>query len=298
MGVALIAALKERYRLLGPFDQPFPTAVAALDLEVRLEVSAIVSMGIETIGETEFAALPVLKVIAVFGSGYDGIDLQAAQRHQVAIKNGHGANASSVADLALGLMIECVRQVPQMRSHLYAGRWNGSAGARPAAKPGLTGKRLGIYGLGAIGSRLALRGVAVEMTVAYHGRHELEACPYQYFASLLALAQWCDVLVLAARADQANRGIVGREVIQAVGPEGYLINVARGALVDEPALIEALQQGTIAGAGLDVFANEPALSAQFLTLPNVALTPHIGGVTSESRARAETMVLANLADFL
>lgn len=298
MSAALVAALQARYRLVGPLQAPFPAAFLALEADATNDIGGLVCLGTENVGAAEIACMPALRIIAALGSGYDGIDALAAQRRGVALTHGRGANASSVADLALGLMIECVRQIPRMRSHLYAGRWNGSGGARPAALPGLTGRRLGIYGLGAIGSQIARRALAMDMSVGYHGRHQRADCSFPYFSSLLELAQWCDVLMVAARADAGNRHAVNRQVIHAIGAEGYLVNVARGSLVDESALIEALQGKVIAGAGLDVFEHEPEVPAPLLALPNVALTPHIGGVTSEARAKLEDMLLVNLETHL
>jgi lactate dehydrogenase-like 2-hydroxyacid dehydrogenase len=294
MSRALTTALAARYAT-AHLDGTLAEALPKLPPEARLEVDAMVALGIEGIDAATLYLLPTLRIIVCLGSGYDGIDLEAAARRGVAVAHSPGANASSVADVAIALVIECVRDIPRLRRHLQAGEWNGLHGARPEGRTGLTGRNLGIYGLGAIGRKIASRAIACEMNVGYHGRRRHDDAGYAYFATLRDLATWSSVLVLAARADGANRHIVDREVLAALGPEGYLVNIARGSLVDEAALTRALQDGTIAGAGLDVFEHEPDVPEALRALPNVALTPHIGGVTVESRARMEATVLANLA---
>lgn len=291
----MTAALAEHYDTVGPLDRPFEAAVADLDEGTRTRIGAIVLLGTEGIGARVLAQLPGVAMLCCLGSGYDGIDLAVAAELGVTVTHSPGANAASVADLALALAIECARDIPRLRRHLHAGEWNGLAGARPEGRPGLTDRNLGIYGLGMIGRKIAVRALACEMHVGYHGRHRYVDVAYPHFGSLRELAAWSDVLVLAARADAANHHIVDREVLRALGGGSYLVNVARGSLVDEVALIEALQQGTIAGAGLDVYESEPRPPAALLALPNVALTPHIGGVTTEARTNMESTVLANLA---
>lgn len=294
MSAALVRTLAMRYDVLGPMQGPFADAAAAMDAASRSRVRAIVSLGTEGIGAPVFASLPAVGIVVCLGSGYDGIDLAAAEERGVAVAHSRDANAASVADVAIALTIECLRDIPRLRRLLHAGQWNGLRGDRPQGRPGLAGRRMGIYGLGAIGHRIALRAHACEMLVGYHGRRRQADVAYPYFESVHELAHWADVLVLSARADGSNRRIVDGKVLRALGAEGYLVNVARGSLVDEPALIEALQSGQIAGAGLDVFANEPDVPASLRELPNVALTPHIGGVTTESRSAMEAAVLANL----
>ena len=295
MSRALTAELAARYDLVGPFPGPFAEAVAGVAAATRERIGAIVSLGIEGIDARALSLMPSVGMICCLGSGYDGIDLAAAAERGATVAHSLGANAASVADVALALVIECVRDIPRLRRHLHAGEWNGLDGARPEGRRGLTGRNLGIYGLGAIGRKIALRALACEMHVGYHGRRRQADVAYDYFESLRDLAAWCDVLVLAARVDASNRHAVNGEVLSALGRDGFLINVARGSLVDEAALIGVLQRGDIAGAGLDVFEHEPNPPVALLALPNVALTPHIGGVTVEARAMMEATVLANLA---
>jgi lactate dehydrogenase-like 2-hydroxyacid dehydrogenase len=298
MSVALTAELAARGEVVGPLAAPLHEALGASPAAVRGRIRAIVSLGTEGIDARIFAQLPTLGLVCCLGSGYDGIDIAAASERGVVVTHSLGANAASVADIALALTIECVREIPRRRNYLMAGEWNGLRGARPEARRGITGRNLGIYGLGAVGHKIARRAVAFEMNVAYHGRHRQAEVDWPYFDTLLGLARWADVLVIAARADSTNRHAVDRAMLEALGPDGYLVNVGRGSLVDETALIDALERGSIGGAGLDVFEHEPDVPAALRALPNVALTPHIGGITQEARNAMERMVLANLDAFL
>jgi len=240
---------------------------------------------------SQFASV---RIIVCLGTGYDGIDLAAAAASGVTVAHSPGANAASVADVAIALVIECVRDIPRLRRHIHAGQWNGLRGTRPEGRPGVTGRNLGIYGLGAIGSKIALRALACEMNVGYHGRRRRDDVTYPYFTSLRELAHWSSVLVVAARADATNRYVVNRDVLRALGADGYLVNIARGTLVDEAALIAALRDGTIAGAGLDVFENEPHVPAELLAFDNVVLTPHVGSATWQTRQAMADLAFGNL----
>jgi len=297
MSEALTAEIAARHELVGPLGGPLCGALAALPQDTRARIRAIVSLGTEGIDARAFAALPALGIVCCLGSGYDGVDIATAAVRKVIVTHSPGANASSVADVALALTIECVRDIPRNRTFLMSGEWNGLQGARPEARRGLTGRNLGIYGLGAIGGKVARRAEAFEMNVAYHGRKRQPDVQWAYFDTLLALAAWSDVLVIAARVDATNRHAIGLQVMEALGADGYVINVGRGSLVDESALIDALQRRVIAGAGLDVFEHEPNVPEVLRALPNVALTPHIGGITQEARHAMERMVLANLDAF-
>lgn len=297
MSEELTAGLATRFELLGPLAGSLDEALAAMPRDTLERVRAMVSLGIEGVDARVLARLPSLGIVCCLGSGYDGIDLLASAARNVIVTHSPGANAAGVADVAIALLIECVRDIPRKRAFLLAGKWNGLDGARPVAGPGLSGRNLGIYGLGAIGRKVAIRAEACEMHVAYHGRQRQPGVAWPYFDTLHALADWSDALVIAARVDATNRGVVDRRILKALGPEGYLVNVARGSLVDEVALIDALERGLIAGAGLDVFAREPEVPAALRALPNVALTPHIGGITREARREMERLVLANLDAF-
>jgi len=211
------------------------------------------------------------------------------------VTHGAGANADSVADVALGLLIASVRQFARGRALIDSGQWQGNAARTMAITRGLTGLRVGVYGLGAIGMRLARRVLACGAAVAYHGRRRHDDVQFEWFDTLAGLAAWADALVVTVRAEASNRHAVDRDVLRALGREGHVVNVARGSVVDEAALIEALATGALAGAGLYVFEHEPQVPDRLRALPNVVLTPHLGGATLESRAAMQDLVLRNLA---
>lgn len=291
------ALLAERYELIGPVLGKFDEAVRDLAEADRARITAICAVGAVPIGGAGMDALPKLKLISAMGSGYEGIDVAAAGKRGIIVTNSPGSNASSVADIAMGLMIECIRNMPAGRDRLRGGKWGGLSAEPNVPVRGMTGRKVGIYGLGAIGLKIAQRAAAFEMEIGYHNRKPRNDVPYAYHASLLELATWADVLVIALRAAQENRHTVTREILAALGPEGHVVNIARGWVIDEAALIEALQNRTIAGAGLDVYEFEPKVPEVFLTLPHVAVTPHLGGGTLDSQRAMEDMVLANLEAF-
>ncbi|MBB3103203.1 2-hydroxyacid dehydrogenase [Azomonas macrocytogenes] len=272
----------------------FADALDALCESQRNAIGIIVAFGSVRMPNTALDRLPRLGLICCLGSGYDGIDLAYAKQRGLWVTNSPSANAQSVADLALGLLISSVRNLPHARQYLEAGRWQGNAGERMQPVRGLTGRKVGICGLGAIGLHVARRAAAFDMEVGYHSRHARKDVAYRYHTSILALADWADVLVVALRADASTFHAIDAKVLQALGPEGYLINVSRGSTVDEVALIEALTTGRIAGAGLDVYEHEPQIPAELFQLAHVTLTPHIGGSTLEAAHAQEAGVLANI----
>ena len=296
LSAKLVEQLAARYEVLGPLGTPFTRLVATLPRADAERVQALVTTGAADTTQAAIAALPALRLISCVGSGYEGVDLAAARERGIAVTHSPGANAASVADLALGLLIASVRKMFGASAHLHNGGWE-SKGWRRRGGRGLTGRRMGIYGLGAIGEKIARRAVACEMEVAYHNRKPRDDVPYPYHASLLELATWADVLMIAVRADASNRHAVDAEVLRALGPDGHVVNIARGSAIDEQALIAALRDSVIAGAGLDVFEHEPAVPEALRTIPNIALTPHIGGDTDEAHAAMSSMVLANLEAF-
>jgi hydroxypyruvate reductase len=289
-----VRQLKDRYEVLGPLAPPFAETVLALPRADAQRVSALVTMGTVRTTAAAIATLPALGLICCIGSGYEGVDLIAARARGIVVTHSPGANASSVADLALGLLIASVRRMFDANALLRRGEWKGNMAQRMVLVRGMTGRRVGVYGLGAIGEKIARRAVAFEMEVAYHNRKPRTDVPYPYHASLLELARWADVLVIAARADAGNRHAVDAGILAALGAEGHVVNIARGAVIDEAALIHALRKGIISGAGLDVFEHEPAVPEELLALPNVATTPHIAGGTLEAQAAMQELVCANL----
>ena len=288
--------LEQRFTLLGPMGKPFPDAVASLTPAEAASVRAVVTMG--TIGLTReaMAALPSLGIVVCLGSGYEGVDIDAARERNIVVAHSPGANASSVADFAMGLLIVSVRKMLPANAYLHNGEWE-ARGRRNLSARGLTGRRVGIYGLGAIGERIARRAAAFEMEIGYFNRRRRTDVPYTYFPTLLDLATWADVLMVSVRADATNRHAVDAEVLKGLGPDGYVVNIARGSVIDEAALITALQDGTISGAGLDVFEREPIVPEALRALPNATLMPHVASDTYEARVEMAKMVLANLDAF-
>ena len=236
--------------------------------------------------ETYMRRFPDLEIISSFGVGYDNIDAKAAARLGVIVTNTPGVLDDEVADTALGLMIMTVRQLPQAERYLRAGQWSGR-GAYPLT-PSLRGRTVGILGLGRIGKAIATRVRAFGLDVVYHGRRAQADVPYRYYASLLDMAKASDVLIVVAPGGPGTRHIIDADVLAALGSEGVLINIARGSLVDEKALIEALRSKTILAAGLDVFENEPSVPQELMALENAVLLPHVGSAsikTSSSDGR-------------
>lgn len=296
MPKVLAEQLASQYAVLGPLQPPFTAAAAALPYAEAARVQALVTMGITDTTRAAIASLPGLRLICCLGSGYEGVDLAAARERGIRVTHSPGANAASVADLALALLLASVRGMFGASATLHSGEWE-NKGRRRRGGRGLTGRRLGIYGLGSIGEKIARRAAAFELEVGYHNRKPRNDVPYPYFASLLELATWADVLMISVRADASTRHAVDATILRALGSDGHVVNIARGSAIDEAALIEALRDGVIAGAGLDVFEHEPMVPAALRALPNVALTPHIGGDTEEALAAMSAMVLANLAAF-
>jgi lactate dehydrogenase-like 2-hydroxyacid dehydrogenase len=235
---------------------------------------------------------PKLEIISSFGVGYDNIDAKAAARLGITVTNTPGVLDDEVADTALGLMIMTVRQLPQSERYLRAGQWTAN-GAYPLS-PSLRGRTVGILGLGRIGKAIATRVSAFGLDVVYHGRHAQADVPYRYYSSLVDMAKASDVLIVVAPGGPGTRRIINAEVLQALGPDGVLINVARGSLVDEKALIGALRNKTILAAGLDVFENEPSVPQELIALENAVLLPHVGSASVKTRRAMAECVVSNL----
>jgi lactate dehydrogenase-like 2-hydroxyacid dehydrogenase len=240
-------------------------------------------------------ALPDLKIVVCNGAGLDRIDLAAAGSRKVAICNTPDELADDVGEAVLALTYAVMRRIAEADRFVRAGRW---AKERMVPSTRVFGKTMGIVGLGRIGKRAAMLATGVGMTVLYHGRRPQPDVPYEFIADLPTLAQRSDVLVLSCPPGEATRHLVGKTVLERLGPGGYLINVSRGSVVDEPALLAALEQKAIAGAGLDVFASEPGLDPRFLTLDNVVLQPHSTSITHETRAAMIARLMRDLDAFL
>jgi lactate dehydrogenase-like 2-hydroxyacid dehydrogenase len=235
--------------------------------------------------------LPRLEIIANLGVGYDSIDVTAARARNIRVTNTPDVLNDAVAEITIGLMIALARRIPQADAFVRAGKW--PEGAYPLCGE-LNGRTVGIVGLGRIGKEIALRAQAMKMRVVYHGRHRQTDQPYVYYGSLADMARDADWLVVIAPGGAQTDGLVSRAVLEALGPEGYLVNMARGSLVDEPALVEMLQAGRLGGAALDVFVDEPRVPEALFGLDNVVLSPHQGSATQQTRDKMGALVVANL----
>jgi lactate dehydrogenase-like 2-hydroxyacid dehydrogenase len=241
--------------------------------------------------------MPKLGAIVCYGTGYDGVDLKAAAERKIAVGHSPGANAASVADIAVTLLLAATRRLLVLDNYVRSGDW-AAAKPSPMMRPqaGMPGRKIGVYGMGEIGRKIAARCAAFESEVGYFSRSRRDV-PYQYFPSLEALADWCSVLMIAVRAGPETHHVVNADILRRLGEDGYVVNIARGSVVDQLALVEALTSRAIAGAGLDVYAKEPHAPDALTALPNVVLTPHTGGHTLESHRAMQDCVIANLTAF-
>jgi lactate dehydrogenase-like 2-hydroxyacid dehydrogenase len=242
------------------------------------------------------AALPNLEAIVNNGAGVDAIDLDAAKRRGIGVSNTPDVLSDTVADTALGLILMTLRGFGAADRYVRAGRW-ARDGQFPYARD-VSGLQVGILGLGRIGSAIATRLLGFDCAIAYHNRHQIDGSPYRYAESPVQLAESVDVLVVATTGDQKTRHLIDRSVLEALGPEGYLINIARGSVVDQDALVELLVGGGLAGAGLDVFAEEPHVPVELFDLDNVVLLPHVGSATARTRRAMALLAIRNLDSYL
>ena len=236
-------------------------------------------------------ALPRVEIIACFGIGVDRVDLACARARGIRVTNTPDVVTDDTADIALALMLAVERRIAEGDRFVRRGDW--PKGELPFGRA-LGGRRLGIIGLGRIVRAIARRAEGFGMTVAYSGPREKPDVSYRYFADPAALAEWSEILAVACPGGEATRHLVGRKVIEALGPEGTLVNIARGSVVDEEALVAALETRAIGGAGLDVFAAEPNVPPALMRLENVVLMPHTGSATHQTRRAMGDLVIANL----
>ena len=278
--------LDEAYRVQRMSNDSFDPARAR-------HVRAVVTGGATGISTAVFDALPELEIIAINGVGTDAVDLQRARARGVRVTTTPDVLTEDVADMAFGLILSVARGMCVGDRFVKEGQW-----ARRLPPPPLSqrvhGRRLGVVGLGRIGRAVARRALGFSMQIAYTGRHAVEESPYRYEPSLHQLAADSDFLVLTTTGGPQSHGMVGRSVLEALGPHGVLINVSRGSVVDESALVAVLREGGLGGAGLDVFSHEPHVPAELLGLPNVVLEPHLASATVQARLAMGELVLANL----
>jgi lactate dehydrogenase-like 2-hydroxyacid dehydrogenase len=244
------------------------------------------------VGPALFDRLPALEIVANFGVGYDNIDIAAAVARGLMVTNTAGVLDEEVADLTLGLLLATLRRIPAAERFLRDGHWERGGFA---LSPSLRGRRVGIIGLGGIGKAIARRLEGFAVDIAWHGRQAQPDVTWPRYASAEALAQACDVLIVIVPGGPATRHLIDAQVLAALGPDGVLINVSRGTVVDETALIAALQTGTILAAGLDVFEHEPHVPAALLACDNAVLLPHIGSASQITRAAMGQLMVDNLA---
>ncbi len=287
------SALDARYTVV-----QLPSGVPSAEMDTWFETQGAVVRGVVTGGhlgiETALAErLPSLGIVAINGVGYDRIDLPAMRRLGVRVSNTPDVLTDDVADLAIALMLNVMRRLPAAEAHLRAGSW---PRAQPALARRASGLRYGIVGLGRIGHAIADRLAGFGGSIAYTGPRPKQSV-HRYHDNLRDLAAASDVLFIATAASADTAKIVDQEVLDALGPQGVLVNVARGSIVDEAALVGALVENRIWGAGLDVFADEPHVPDALLGLPNVALAPHVGSATAETRAAMGRVMLENLEAF-
>lgn len=271
----------------------FDAAGRAAALEARPRIRAVVTGGATGIGNDWIEAMPDLGIVAINGVGTDRVDLRLTRDRGIDVTTTPGTLTEDVADMGMALMLAVLRRIVEGDGFVRAGRW---AAREPFPLGGsLKGRRLGILGLGQIGRALAGRAAAFGMQIAYWDRAAIPGADHPWYEDPQALAAASDVLVVCVAATPATKGMVDAALLAALGPKGVLINIARGSIVDEPALIAALRSGGIAAAGLDVFENEPAIDPAFLSLPNAVITPHQASATVETRVAMGEAVLANLS---
>ncbi|WP_418318339.1 2-hydroxyacid dehydrogenase [Piscinibacter sakaiensis] len=260
-------------------------------------VTGLVTSAGTGIAADVIAALPDLRVISSFGVGLDKLPLAAAAERGIAVGYTPDVLNDCVADLAIALLLDIARRVSEADRFVRRGGWSAPGGkAFPLARK-VSGAKLGIVGLGRIGRTIARRADGFEMAIRYHSRRPVADAPWQHEPSLHALARWCDHLVVITAGGAETRHLIDAEVLDALGPRGFLVNVSRGSVVDEQALVRALAERRIAGAGLDVFEDEPRVPAELLTMDNVVLLPHIASATEETREAMAARVLDNLEQF-
>ena len=280
------ASLAERFALTyAPSPAERTAAIAAHGARVR----AVLTIGVIGLTAQEMAAMPALELVCCMGAGFELVDLEAARARGIVTANGQGTNDDCVADHAMGLVIAAMRNFRVLDQKCREGVWR-LALPQP---PNVSGKRMGILGMGLIGQKIAKRAGAFDMPIGYHNRTPKEGSPHRYFDNVKALAEWADVLVCAAPGGAATKYLVNAEVLDALGPAGFLVNIGRGSVVDTDALAAALREGRIAGAGIDVYESEPARPEQLIGLDNLILTPHLAGWSPEATQASFDRFLAN-----
>lgn len=285
-----IKALSAHCEIVGPM----PLA-ELMQHPMRTQIEVIVGSGESKVPGAMMDALPRLRLVSIMGVGYDGVDVAHAKARGVVVTHTPGVLNDDVADLAIALMLSVTRRLPQADRYVRDGHW--LKGPMPLANK-LSGLRLGLLGMGRIGQAIAHRAQAFGMPIAYTARSAKPGLPWRFVASAQALAAEVDVLCVITPGGAATHHMVNQAVLKALGAQGYLVNVARGSVVDEQALVAALQSGEIAGAGLDVFEDEPRPLPALLEMANVVLTPHVGSATHQTRLAMAELATDNVTLYL
>lgn len=284
--------VREHYDTVRLYEQP--DVAEFLTRRGADVIAAVTTAGIGVSNEL-MAALPSLGVIVNFGVGYDTTDVAAAAARGIQVSNTPDVLTDCVADAAVGALIDVMRRFAAADRYVRRGDW--ALGGYPLATK-VSGKRIGILGLGRIGRAIARRLEGFDAEICYHSRSAVDGVPYQYIDSAEKLAAWSDALIVATSGGAATRGLVSAAVLDALGPQGHLVNIARGSVIDEPALVDALVAGRIAGAALDVFADEPNVPPALLGLDTVLLLPHVASATRETREAMGDLAFRNLRQFM
>lgn len=287
---SVIAGLDQRFAVHRLWEEPDPDAFLSRHGSAIRGIATSTLYG--RVDDALFAALPMLEIVSSFGVGYDNVDVEAAAARGIVVTNTPGVLNEEVADFGVGLLLATIRQMPQAERFLRQGLW--IHGPFPLS-PTLRERRVGVLGLGGIGKAIARRLEGFGVEIAYHGRTRQEGVPYPWYPTPLALAEACDTLIAILPGGAATRNIVDASVLEALGRDGVFVNIARGSIVDEEALVAALTEGTILAAGLDVYAHEPRVSSALLDLPNVVLMPHIASGSEHTRTAMGRLVAGNLA---
>lgn len=288
------ALVAEQYEMIyAPVEKPRVdrSEVARLIAERGDAIEAVLTNGATGLTPQEFDGLPRVGLVCSLGVGYEHISLEAAARRGVAVCNAAGTNDAAVADHAMAILLAAIRRIPFLNAGVRTGLWRDDI-PRP---PHVSGRRMGIFGLGAIGRQMARRAAGFDMEIGYTSRTRRDETGYRWFDDIQALAAWCDFLIVCAPAGPQTHHIVGREVLDALGPGGVLVNVARGSLVDTAALADALRDRRISACALDVYESEPAPPKPLLEFDNAVLTPHIAGISPEAIHASVVRFLDNAA---
>ncbi len=267
--------------------RPLPEILAEHGADIR----GVMTRGAVPVDAALLARLPALEMVANFGVGYDSVDVAAAAARGVAVSNTPDVLNDEVADLTVGLLLATIRRLPQADRHARGGHWE--RGAFPLSGT-LRGRTVGLLGMGRIGQAIARRIAAFDVPVVYHARRPAEGVALRHYPTLLGMAEAVDTLVAIVPGGAATRHIINAEVLAALGPDGVVVNVARGSVMDEDALVAALQSGALHAAGLDVFADEPRIRPELLAMENVVVVPHVGSATHHTRGRMAALVAENV----